>query len=481
MKVLFYYTGAPSPILETMLELMKVHQSKKDSITLYECDSNLSNCFWNPSKSLLKCIECKSKLKNSHELFEDNSINYRVFKKKSKILANFPEKFLSVQELQNYTYDNKKIGMAVASRLISLYRDHLFDTESSISQIHRELTTAIQVYETLKSEFIENKPDLVYIFNGRITTEYPVVELCKFYGINFYTYEISYAPNKYSLRYNSTAHSIDAMSKEIEELWNAGPSNKEQIAKSWFQSKKNGKDIFKIENFTKEQKPTLLPSNFDKSKKNIAIFNSTIDEFSSIDGWENIIYDGDDTFAIDQILSDLKDDTNIYFHLRVHPNLKNASPNTSQLLDLKKLADKHNNLNVIWPAESIDSYQLLEDCDIVLVFSSTIGIEAAFWSKPVILASRAFYESLDCIYKPKTHNELISLIKSDLKPLNSQSALKYGFREVTNGVEYKYFQEKGLDKKTNLPYGIFKGQSIKVSGIASIISIGRKIKNYIKK
>ncbi len=78
-----------------------------------------------------------------------------------------------------------------------------------------------------------------------------------------------------------------------------------------------------------------------------------------------------------------------------------------------------------------------------------------------------------------TFPDLISLIKSDLKPLNPDSALKYAYREVTNGVKYKFFQELGVDKITNLPYGLFNGMKIKSSGLAAIIRIIRQIKNKI--
>jgi hypothetical protein len=475
MKILFYYAGAPSPILETMLELINIHVKKKDVITVYECDANLHNCFWNPEKKYLKCIECKSKINNSHQVFNSNKIFFRSFNNIEISNKQIPQIFLDLNELKNYSYDGVKIGISVASRLTSLYRDHCFDTLLNNTQIQIEIKTAIQVYENLKSEIINNRPDIVYIFNGRITTDYPVVELCKKFGVNFYTYEISYSPNKYSLRFNSTAHSIDAMSKEIESLWNSGPSNKFEIAKNWFQNKKNGKDIFKIENFTGQQKNNLLPINFDKSKKNIAIFNSTIDEFSSIDGWENVIYDGDDNNAIDKILYEFKNIDNIHFYLRVHPNLKNVSSETTQIMDLKKIELKYNNITIIWPEEPLNSYTLLDACDIILVFSSTIGIEAAYWGKPVVLASRAFYESLDCIYKPKSHSELIALLKSELKPIASQSALKYAYREITNGISYKYFEEKGISNN-NLPYGTFNGKKIQPNLFFRSIQFLRNIK-----
>jgi hypothetical protein len=141
--------------------------------------------------------------------------------------------------------------------------------------------------------------------------------------------------------------------------------------------------------------------------------------------------------------------------------MKDVSLKTSQLADIKKLVSEFNNLTVIWPKDQVDSYSLLDACDKIITFGSTIGIEAAYWGKISILAGRAVYERLDCIYKPSNHEELITLIKSDLKPLNNYSTLLYANREITHGIPFNNFKEKKMIN--GLSVGTFNGIYIKPS------------------
>ena len=124
----------------------------------------------------------------------------------------------------------------------------------------------------------------------------------------------------------------------------------------------------------------------------------------------------------------------------MHPNLRGLD--NTQTKGVKELADKYKNLIVISPESDIDSYALLDKCDKVIVFGSTIGIEASFWNKPVILIGRAEYEDLNACYIPQDYSEIISLITDKLEPLPSVNALKYGFYEKNKGMEirnYNYF------------------------------------------
>jgi hypothetical protein len=63
-----------------------------------------------------------------------------------------------------------KIGISVASTLISKIRNHFFDVEKYQTEINNELNSAIQIIDEFEDRIIEEKPDLVYVFNGRITT-----------------------------------------------------------------------------------------------------------------------------------------------------------------------------------------------------------------------------------------------------------------------------------------------------------------------
>ena len=478
MNVFFYCIGNPTPIFETELELIRIHENAGDTIRVLQCTGNIANCFWNPEKSSLICSRCRSKFKKGWAVLNPGkNVELKCIPPDKLTPLNIPLVFSSVDELKLYQHDNEKIGYGVASRLISLYRDHRFDTKKYSAQVFRELSASIQVYETLKQQFEEQKPDRVYIFNGRIPTQLPATLLCNRMGIEYFSYEVAYTPNCYLLRKNSTSHSIDAMHEEIDLLWAKGGTDRESKARLFFQQRRDGKDHEKMSSFTKYQVKSSLPEGFNENKKNIAIFNSTIDEYAAIEGWENPLYKPDETVGIRRILESFESDERYMFYLRVHPHMKEVPVTTSQLQDIRSLNSRFRNLYVIWSADIVDSYELMNACEKVVTFSSTIGIEAAYWGKPSILAGRSFYEKFDCVYAPKNHDELVTLLQGDLAPLPGDSALKYAFREKSHGIPYKYFKETGSENE--LVTGTFDGIEIKSALIYKVLWFLWRVKNVI--
>jgi hypothetical protein len=140
--------------------------------------------------------------------------------------------------------------------------------------------------------------------------------------------------------------------------------------------------------------------------------------------------------------------------------MKEVAATTSQLVDIRKLGERFANLRVIWPHDSIDSYALLDACEKTLTFGSTIGIEATYWGKPSILAGRAFYENLDCVYRPKSHDELVALLRRDgLPPCPADSALMYFYWEVSDGIPFTWFKETGI--RNGFATGTFDGVEVR--------------------
>jgi hypothetical protein len=477
MNVFFYCIGNPTPIFETELELIRKHEKSGDTIRVLQCTGNLGNCFWNQAKNKFVCAMCRSKFKHGWGVLNaGKEVELKRFPLNKLMHSDLPLDFNSVDDLKRYRYDNENIGFGVASRLISEFRDHRFDTVMHRRQVFRELNTSIQVYETLKHEFKEFKPDRVYIFNGRITTQLPAVLLCKRMDIEYFSYEVAYTPNSYLLRKNSTSHSRHAMREEIDKLWAVGGPEREKTSRYFFQQRRAGVDHDKISSFTKYQVKNLLPNGFNKDKKNIAIFNSTIDEYAAIEGWENPLYEPDETAGICRILEAFESDARYMFYLRVHPHMKEVPNTTSQLRDIHELSSRFCNLHVIWPADIVDSYELMDACEKVITFGSTIGIEAAYWGKPSILAGYAVYENFDCIYVPKTHDELVTLLRENIGPRPAYSALKYGFREISHGTPFDYFRETGF--RNGLAVGTFDGVEIKPDVLPDLLS---KVDNFLLK
>jgi hypothetical protein len=469
MNVLLFSLYSPTPLLETELEFVRTHTQAGDDVTMVQCTGTIPTCHWNPEHRAYFCAFCRSRFEHGIGI----SVRGGAFRRKSfppapREYAGMPDSFPTVESLKNFTWDGERIGLSVASSLISkYYRDHRLDTLQYARQVRRELRAAIHVYETMKAEMDERKPDRVYVFNGRISTHAPIILLCRKRGIDFYTYEVAGTQNCYLLRKNSTPHSIDAAREEIESLWRNGSADRETVARTWFEQRRGGIDQGII-SFTKHQDRGVLPPGFDRAKHNIVIFNSTIEEYAAVDGWENRLYSPDETVGVQRIAESLKSHSEIGIYLRVHPHMKRIPVSrNSQLEDIRRLERTYDNLHVIWPADTVHSYALMDACEKVITFGSTIGLEAAYWGKPSILAGRALYEHLDCLYTPRTHEELIALVLNRaLPPLPKESALRYGYREMRYGTPYTIFKQTGVSA------GLFDGTVVQAEPLPRLIWTG---------
>jgi hypothetical protein len=239
MKVFIFYIGTPTPILETELELVRRHEKSGDTVRVLQCSGNLENCHWNQMHMSFICARCCSKFRNGWKILNaGEKVEVKQFPLYKVATSDVARDFNSVDDIKRYRYDNENIGIGVASSLISIFRDHRFDTYMYRNEVIREVTTAVQVYETLKRAFEEFKPDRVYVFNGRITTHLPAIRLCKRMGIEYFTYEVGGAPNSYLLWKNSSVHSIGAAREEIDMLWSTGGAEREKRARLFFRQQR---------------------------------------------------------------------------------------------------------------------------------------------------------------------------------------------------------------------------------------------------
>ncbi|MCM2310378.1 MAG: hypothetical protein NDI84_03150 [Steroidobacteraceae bacterium] len=466
MKVFIFFIGTPTPVFETELEMIRRHERLGDSVRVLQCSGSLAACHWNPVHDNLHCAACRSRFRRGWEVLGPGSnVELRQFPPPSGE-EPAPVAFDSVEDLKRWQHDGENIGYGVASSLISYFRDHRFDTRAHATEVSRQLRAAVHVYDTLQREFAAFEPDLVYFFNGRIATHLPAYLLCRKLGIEFRSYEVAGKGDSYRLLTNKTVHSPLSL-EEAAQLRSNWREEHRASAESVVRQRRLGKHLAKIPVFTAEQVRGLLPPGFDGAARNIAVFNSTIDEYAGVEGCTNRIYDGDETAALGAVLAAFEPDARFVFHLRVHPHMKEVASTTSQLVDIRRLAARFANLRVIWPHDEIDSYALLDACEKTLTFGSTIGMEATYWGKPSILAGPAFYENLDCVYRPRTHDELVALLRADDLPARpAESALMYFHWEVSDGVPFTWFKETGL--RNGLASGTFDGVEIKADRLPAL-------------
>ncbi|SES95943.1 hypothetical protein SAMN04488587_1721 [Methanococcoides vulcani] len=440
MRVLIYMPFSDwVPHFSTDLEIAAKHINNGDEVHVIQCSGDLPSCILNAHHFKLKCLLCKSTRNRGLNLINLPKQNRHELALNSFMSdINLPE-FSSMKELKSFKIDNADIGMAVASTLISMVREPNPDINQYKSFINKNLSMSIAVYDAIKSHLEELNPDIFYLFNGRFASLRPALRAAQALGIKTFVHERAGVLNKYSLTEDTYPHDIEYQKKQIENYWNSEQciNDKYKISKQWFEERRGGIDQSWF-SFTKSQIKGALPEGFEPLKRNIAIFISSEDEFEAIAGWKNPIYKNQTDAIYNIINSDIDDD--IVFHLRIHPNLRGLK--NTQTQELSQLNAP--NLNVI-PADSkVDSYQLMDACEKIITFGSTMGIECAFWDKPSILVGRALHEGVEGCYIPKNHNEFIDLINGHLNPANKIGALKYAYWQAVRGQPYIYYSPESV-------------------------------------
>ncbi len=140
----------------------------------------------------------------------------------------------------------------------------------------------------------------------------------------------------------------------------------------------------------------------ERYKQIVPIFTNVI--FDTSQPHSNIIFPH--MFAwLDMVLSIVREHPDTLFVLRAHPDEnrpgKASLESVSQWVD-QKHADTLPNLIFIDSDQALSSYELIQRSKFVMVYNSTIGLEASILGHPVISAGRARYTQLPTVFFPST-------------------------------------------------------------------------------
>lgn len=427
------------------LELVLRHIEAGDKVFLLKCDGAMPHgCGIDLNKNKLRCSLCKSELFIALKMLrlEDKVtlVEINIEKYRSIVIPN--QEVNTMNELKAIKYEGFDIGSSVASMIISCTRNPNPDFDNNIKEIAlNHLNDTIAFIRFLKDITGHNEIQRLYVFNGRLPYYRAALRLGQKESIETFVHERGYELNKYILTKDTYPHDLNYIKKMVDKTWDdeLDYKLKEKTASDWYKRYFAGNNKAVL-NFTRKQDEKVI-LDIDKSKVNVAIFISSEDEMETIEEWENLIYFNQNE-AIRKLIECENWNENVFFFLRIHPNLKGVDNAQTKYLN-----------NILWErmrvisAESpISTYMLIKEADIILCYGSTVGIEACFMKKPMILAGRAIYEDLEGFMKPGSHQELCDSINDypnhgyDINKAYV-SSLKYAWYFSKYGHNFKHFEQ----------------------------------------
>lgn len=435
------------PHLETAGEIAITLKKKKEIVYFFWAGNNLQFVDWElPFYKKILGLNFEAKIEkfikvlklNNIIIIEDFNLSETLIKKIKIWADNFNG---SLEDLKNYKYHNAILGNSVASSLISLRHEKNFFPKKHITLVRKCLISSAIIYEKSRIVISETKPKSLYTFNNRFLLSRPIIEAAKLIKVkHILRHERGADMNKYEL-FGQDIHNYNYRYNLMMKYWRSAPKKKKYVvANSFFKKQKcNFKKTFSKNLFNKE---ITINSFCNKTVNKIVFFTSTDYEYEA---WTSYInkkkyYFRNQLQALQIVVDLVKKLKNYILIIRCHPakNLNNFEKIDEQKIlkmeDSKKVFVLKSNSNV-------NSYQLIDKCDMVITFGSTIGIEAFYWRKPSISLRENSYTKLNIIEHPKNKKALEEYLKKKKFKLKAkQLCLPVGYFLMRHGKKFKYFK-----------------------------------------
>lgn len=428
-----YYTYHALIILNEAERLIE----EGNEVEVLACGGGVDRCYANITGDKNMCNTCISMQKKWLGMLTKKHKARYYAEYMSSPQSNADFEYSNAEDITKIVYKAVKIGYGAYSSYVSKTKNLNPRIDKDFkSFFNKVLNVQCTLTDMLENYINIERPDAVLMFSARHFEVRPFYDLPTQLKLRVECLEAGFSleKDKY-MGYNYgkyQPHSIEYHHSLILKLWNESVlEDKFKIARGeeFFQKKRNNIFTGGLV-YTEGQKTGALPTNWDYKKRNFVIFNSSEDEFVAVgDEYSKKALFQNQFVGITAILEQIKGRTDIHIYIRVHPAQKLVQ--YKYHLDLYNLSEKYANVTVIHATDVISSYALIDSAEKIIVFGSTIGIEAVYWNKPVILLAGALYYYLDQCYIPTNVTQLKQLLDDYLVPRKSIDAIKFGFYMMT--------------------------------------------------
>jgi len=438
--IAFVETCNITPHLETSLELAKLHLERGDHVSYHFIGHKLPyNDFPKPPESIFG-------IKSSAERLGLRLIAHKRLKHPSadsfQVCRSFSLPELSdLETLKQFKYKSYNAGLACVSSLVTRLRKSNPRLGDHGDLVYRILLSGVSVYEYVLTLISSEKPDLLYLFNGRFANNRAIMEAAIEKNVPFLVHERGANKNRY-ITLPFMPHDWPKMRKRISQAWREGGSsdaNREK-AERFFHDRRAGMEQSWTP-FTRHQTKGSGVLERGGNRKIVSYFFSSDDEFASIGdciSWKNWKSQRNAVKSLIRAVSELPSH---FLVLRLHPHLLQKHPE-----DLRRWQDLQlpENAVILSPDSPVDTYALIEQSAAVVTCGSTTGIESVFWGTPSICLGPSLYEELGAVYLPSTEDELGHLLVDETLTALPDRALPYGFYMQTFGSKFRYYEPETL-------------------------------------
>jgi hypothetical protein len=417
-------------------------------VLYFACRSGMSRCLLgtdiNNPENPPPCAKCVSQSKT---MFPKSMTIWFDYKKDEEFDSAIEE--LALPELISFIFRGIPYGELILPSLRWILRRQNLTDDTDTRMICREyLKSANNIAKSLQALLKERNPCAVVVFNGQFFPEATVRYLAIKRGIRVISHEVALQP--YSAFFTdgeATAYPI-----HIPDDFELSVSENKQLD-SILEKRFCGNFSMAGVRFWPEMKS--FPGDFWEKAGSfdqiVPVFTNVI--FDTSQAHANVTYP--DMFAwLKDVIQLIKEFPRTFFVIRAHPDENRSGKETRESVSewiKERKVNKLPNVVFVEPYETFSSYELIEKSKFVMVYNSTIGLEASILGAAVLCAGKARFTQVESVFFPETREQFL------IKARDFLSANKIQVPEYlrTNARKFLYFQLF----KTSLPFSDFLEES----------------------
>jgi hypothetical protein len=382
------------------------------SVTQLVCHRGMSHCVLgtdnNNAQSPPPCLEC---IQTSSAIFKGTNVVAFTFSKDHQIANAISE--LSLEQLLNFTYEEVPLGEIILPSLRwILRRHHLEDNKATRFLAEEYILSAWHIFKEFKQLIHSRQIHAVVVFNGMFFPEAVVRWAARRKGIPVYSHEVGMMPlSAFFTDKDATAYPVRVdkdfiLSDEQNELLDHYLS---QRFKGNFVTA--GVQFWPEMNDLDDHLKDLIKS----FRYVVPIFTNVI--FDTSQGHANVLFEHMFEW-LDLVINEITNAQDTLFVIRAHPDeMRSGKESRETVADWvdKNHVSRLSNVVFIPPNQYVSSYDLIRLSKFVMVYNSTIGLEASIMGWPVLCAGKARYTQLPTVFFPESKMDYRSLLQDFLK------------------------------------------------------------------
>lgn len=352
---------------------------------------------------------------------------------------------LNLQQLQGVNFGGLPLGELVLAGLRwALRRNDLVDDEGTRLLMREYILSAHNVAREFATYLESTKPQVVILFNGIMFPEAVARQVAQQRGVRVITHEVGLLPlsafftdgqaTAYPMQIPADFQLNDEQNKPLDEYLSRRFQGNFSMAGIRFWRTMQQLD----ENFLQKEK---------QFKQVVPIFTNVIFDTSQVHA--NTLFA--DMFAwLDEMLELIKTHPETLFVIRAHPD--EMRPGTRKQSRQRVAAwvrgkgvDNLPNVIFVNSDEYLSSYALIERAHFVMVYNSSIGLEASIMGKPVLCGGAARYTQYPTVFVPASAKDYVAQAKKFLDADKVDQPQEF-IEEARRVLYFQLF-------KTSLPFG----------------------------